>query len=325
MVVAYKQEVLTMGIVYKTKTFSEIYDSAEAFVNDAKNNFSMLDNISDDNKTILYYLLFGRYGNSPISNWDEYQFKTKLFSIMFQYGPTWQKKMEIQNTLRGLQLADLIDDGSLHELFEHTGSQNSSKTGTGSDTRSVTESGTNTGTVTTAKTGTQGISNSSSSTVEHDNTVNTDNVTTNVDNHASNPSVAPSTPSDPYAPLDYIDEQRASKNVLDGESVQDETTQTTSSGTSTTTNNLQDQTTNNLANSRTGSITDQSSTSDEVEAEDSSNNETTRTLTQGKLKAYEKLLDLLAADVTAEFLAKFRICFKQFVGWEHPLIYVEEE
>ena len=96
-----------MGIMYKTKTFSEIYSSATEFVNDAKTTFSTLDNISDENKNVLYYLLFGRYGNSPISNWDETQFKTKLFSIVFQYGPTWEKRLDLQDKLRGLTDTEL--------------------------------------------------------------------------------------------------------------------------------------------------------------------------------------------------------------------------
>ena len=47
-------------------------------------------------------------------------------------------------------------------------------------------------------------------------------------------------------------------------------------------------------------------------------------MTAGKLKAYEKLLELLDSDVTGEFINKFRICFKQFVMPERTWIYVTE-
>jgi hypothetical protein len=312
-----------MGIIYKTKTFSEIYSSASEFVNDAKTTFSMLDNISDENKTVLYYLLFGRYGNSPISNWDETQFKTKLFSIMFQYGPTWEKRLDVQEALRGLTLDQLIDDGAVHELFEHSGSQNTTKTGSGTNTRTGSESGTNTGTSTLTRTGTVGVQESGSSSTDHDATVETDNTVTDIKNHAYNPSTSPAT--NAFAPLTYIDEQHAEQNILDGQAVTDETTSTTSSGSSTTTNNLTDQTTNNLANSKSTNISDTSSTSDDIDAEDESTNETTRTLTQGTLKAYEKLINLLDTDVTGEFISKFKVCFKQFVGYEHPFLYEEAD
>lgn len=312
-----------MGIIYKTKTFSEVYDSAEKFINDAKTNFSMLDNISDDSKNVLYYLLFGRYGNSPISNWDETQFKTKLFSIMFQYGPTWEKKLNIQQTLRGLSLEQLIDDGGIHELFEHAGSQNSTKIGAGNLSRTGSETGTNTGTSTLSRTGTVGVQETGSSSTEHDANVETDNTVTDVKNHAYNPSTSPAT--NAFDPLTYIDEQHAEQNVLDGAVVTDESTSTTTSGTSTTTNNLTDQTTNNLANSKHSSVLDQTNSSDSLDAEDEATNETTRRLTQGTLKAYEKLISLLETDATGEFISKFKVCFKQFVGYEYPFLYEEAD
>ena len=38
---------------------------------------------------------------------DEEQWKYKIFSIIFQYGPTWEKRLAIQQELRGLDLAAL--------------------------------------------------------------------------------------------------------------------------------------------------------------------------------------------------------------------------
>lgn len=94
---------------YSTKLFCEIYDNAEDFLNDYKNSglydaeTNHLNNsLSDKNATTLYYLLYAKYGNNPIANLDENQFKYKMWSIIFQYGPSWAKKLDIQNKLREL-------------------------------------------------------------------------------------------------------------------------------------------------------------------------------------------------------------------------------
>ena len=443
---------------YDTKLFTEVFEDADSFVYTYQ-HIGLPQTISAQNARTLYYLLYARYGNNPIANYDEEQFKYKVFSIVFQYGPTWEKRLSVQETLRGLQLSDLIDDGGISELFAHsgssskvangvsgntrtyeedgtdtgtsavahtgtsalarTGTQALTKTGTVSsdhDVETVTdedttasglESGTNIGTSTVSRTGTQSLAKTGTDTVastgtqslehtgtvsvDHDNTVSTDNEVEDIKNHAFNPGTAPAT--DAYSPLSYVNEQNANKNVLDGQSVQNETNVTayanadtttnnlqnqtthattdtttnnltdattneaadskTTSGsgtkdatvvtdesnvntydttdtttndlTDTTTNNLTDTTTNNLASSKDGKITDSGSTSDSVLGEDSANDSMTRTLTQGKLKAYEKLLELLDADVTGDFISKFKVCFKQFVIPERTWIYVTEE
>lgn len=64
--------------------------------------------ITADSQTKLFYLLYAKYGNSPIANRDITQFKYKVFSIIYQYGPTWEKKVSIQESIRGLTEADLL-------------------------------------------------------------------------------------------------------------------------------------------------------------------------------------------------------------------------
>ena len=104
--------------MYSTKRFCEIWDDVDTFTLDYKqsplydkttvNNVVNLNNsLSDDNISKLYYLLYARYGNSPIANMDENQFKFKVYSIIFEYGPNWQKELEIQNTLRNLDISQL--------------------------------------------------------------------------------------------------------------------------------------------------------------------------------------------------------------------------
>lgn len=61
-----------------------------------------------DNVTLVYYLLYARYGNNPIANEDVTQWKYKIFSVIFQYGPTWEKKLDIQEKLRDIKDDDLL-------------------------------------------------------------------------------------------------------------------------------------------------------------------------------------------------------------------------
>ena len=262
---------------YDTKLMTEIWDEASDFLTDYQ-NVGIPTTISTQNATTLYYLLYARYGNTPIANYDETQWKYKIFSVIFQYGPTWEKRLDVQQTLRGLQLSDLTNEGAFTEIFGHQGTSSSTSSNSSSSTRTIDNDTTSTGTV----------------------TVDTDNDVEDIKNHAFNPGTAPA--QNAYTPLSYVNEQNANKNVLDG-------TQ---------------ETTNNLAG--TSDTTDQVSASGQSSASgtDSATDQTTRTITGGKLKAYEKLLELLNSDVTGEFISKFKICFKQFVMPERTWIYVSD-
>lgn len=101
-------------------TFTDIYDNAENFVNDYKTSglYNNSNKITDANATTLYYLLYAKYGNSSIRNWDETQFKYKLFSIIFMYGPSWEKRLEVQAKLRALKEEELILGAK--QIFNHS-------------------------------------------------------------------------------------------------------------------------------------------------------------------------------------------------------------
>lgn len=92
---------------YRTRKFSEIYPTVNDFLNDYT-NLGIATTITTTNATNLFYLLYARFGNSSIVNSDENQFKFKLFGTIWQYGPTWEKKLSIQASLRGLTEDDLI-------------------------------------------------------------------------------------------------------------------------------------------------------------------------------------------------------------------------
>lgn len=101
---------------YSTVLFTDIYNNEEDFLKDYNNQNSEFINkipalLDPNTATTLFYLLYARYGNSPIAFTDINQFKYRLFSIIWQYGPTWEKKLEIQAALRDLTV-DQIQQGS---------------------------------------------------------------------------------------------------------------------------------------------------------------------------------------------------------------------
>lgn len=102
---------------YRTRKFTDIYDNVDAFLADySDNGLPML--VDTTNMTTLFYLLYARYGNSTIASSDENQFKYKLFSLVFQYGPTWAKRLEIQDKVRNLTEDELRE--SAKSLYNHS-------------------------------------------------------------------------------------------------------------------------------------------------------------------------------------------------------------
>ena len=307
---------------YDTKLMTEVWSKASDFLTDYQ-NAGIPTTISNQNATTLYYLLYAKYGNTPIANYDEQQWKYKMFSIIFQYGPTWEKRLDIQTTLRGLQIADLVDNGSYRALSSQSGSETSSKTGSDNNTRTLNTTEKNTGTSALANTGTDTTASTGTQSVARTGTVGTTGETEDIKNHAFNPSTAPA--QNAYSPLNYINEQHATKNDVNSTVTNNLTDTTTNDLQNQTTHNTTSTTTNDLSRSDTGTITDARAITDSVSAENSSQNETTTVMTAGKLKAYEKLLELLDTDVTGAFINKFKVCFKQFVMPERHMIYVTEE
>ena len=307
---------------YDTKLMTEVWSSASEFLTDYQ-AAGIPTTISNQNATTLYYLLYARYGNTPIANYDENQWKYKMFSIIFQYGPTWEKRLDIQTTLRGLQIADLIDNGSYRALSSQSGSETSSKTGSDNNTRTLNTTEKNTGTSALANTGTDTTASTGTQSVARTGTVGTTGETEDIKNHAFNPSTAPA--QNAYSPLSYINEQHATKNDVNSTVTNNLTDTTTNDLENQTTHNTTSTTTNDLSRSDTGTIKDDRTITDSTSAENSSQNETTTVMTAGKLKAYEKLLELLETDVTGAFINKFKVCFKQFVMPERHMIYVTEE
>ena len=155
-----------MKPMYDTNLFCEIWDSSDKFLADYNNTGTEFTNqvppvISQQNALMTYLLLFSRYGNNPIANYDVNQFKNKIFTIIWQYGPAWEKRLSMQEDIRNLTLQEITMGTKTDWSSEGTQSQNNSGT---------------------------------------DTTIN---------NHAYNPSTAPTTQS--TNELDYIDQQQVAK------------------------------------------------------------------------------------------------------------------
>lgn len=101
-----KQISSKFGAYYNPK-FTEVWGTVEDFLADYKacDIPQMLD---DTAATTLFYLLYARYGNDIIASSDRTRFKYMLFSLIFQYGATWQKRLEIQKGLRELSPEELL-------------------------------------------------------------------------------------------------------------------------------------------------------------------------------------------------------------------------
>ena len=156
----------SMKPMYDTNLFCEIWDSSDKFLADYNNTGTEFTNqvpttISQENALMTYLLLFSRYGNNPIANYDVTQFKNKIFTIIWQYGPAWEKRLSMQEDIRNLTLQEITQGTKTDWSSEGTQSQNNSGT---------------------------------------DTTIN---------NHAYNPSTAPTTQS--TNELDYIDQQQVAK------------------------------------------------------------------------------------------------------------------
>ena len=101
---------------YRYRTFVEIFDNVNTFIELYNESpipkvLPVAQSEIGADVTTLYYMLFARYANSPIASASEEQFVTKLFLTIFQYAPTWAKRLELQHKLRSLSDEDLLKGG----------------------------------------------------------------------------------------------------------------------------------------------------------------------------------------------------------------------
>nr|DAQ30641.1 MAG TPA: hypothetical protein [Bacteriophage sp.] len=72
----------------------------------------MATNVINGNMTTLYYLLWARYASNHIRSDYPQQWKMKIMMTVFEYGPTWSKRLEIQDKMRSLS-DDEIQKGAI--------------------------------------------------------------------------------------------------------------------------------------------------------------------------------------------------------------------
>lgn len=63
---------------------------------------------SNANLTTVYYLLFARYASNHINSDYPEQWKMKVMSTIFKYGPTWAKRLQIQENVRSMSDSDIL-------------------------------------------------------------------------------------------------------------------------------------------------------------------------------------------------------------------------
>ena len=73
--------------------------------------------VTSDQVKLLYYLLYAKYGNSTIAGSDPEKWKYRLFAKVFQFGPTWIKRIELQKSIRELDLDALQTGGKV--IYNH--------------------------------------------------------------------------------------------------------------------------------------------------------------------------------------------------------------
>ena len=102
----------TFGHFY-TLTFSDNFPSAADFIREYRESelgdVNTENTLSNQSLTSLYYLLYARYGNSHTIFTDSTQFKYNVFSIIFMYGPTWERRLALQNKIRNLTDEEMMD------------------------------------------------------------------------------------------------------------------------------------------------------------------------------------------------------------------------
>lgn len=94
---------------WRQRKFNDIYPELVYFQEDYDQfKEGIIDNtVSQKGISTIWMLLSARYGNSTVASQNEEQFKMKLFSTIFMYGPTWEKRIDIQKKLRDMKIEDI--------------------------------------------------------------------------------------------------------------------------------------------------------------------------------------------------------------------------
>lgn len=115
---------------YRTRTFSEIFDSFDKFKAEyEKSSLKVAFSTPITDETTgkvftgltleqFYYMMYAHYGNSHIAYSDENQFKYYMYTIMYQEGPTVIRQREVREQLLALGEDELINGGKA--IYNHS-------------------------------------------------------------------------------------------------------------------------------------------------------------------------------------------------------------
>lgn len=101
---------------YRNPKFTDLYGDADTFLADY-NSSKIPTTLTESNARTLYYLLYSRYANRRIASSDRNRFKYDLFATIYSYGPTWEKRSEIQENLRELSDTELLTGTT--QIYNH--------------------------------------------------------------------------------------------------------------------------------------------------------------------------------------------------------------
>lgn len=111
--------------MYNTKLYQEIWNTPQEFAEAYKSSYAY-GSITDANSLLLGNLLYAKYANNPIANYDENQFKSKIWSVVFRFGRAWEKKLELQDKLKNLTDEELIQGSK--QIMNHAYNPSTSPT-----------------------------------------------------------------------------------------------------------------------------------------------------------------------------------------------------
>ena len=113
---------------FENLTFSQIWKTYDDFKDDYNELIAGFPQVASPLKVnsikTTFYLLYAKYGNNPIASDDVGQFKMQIFSTIFAYGPTWERKQEVQNSIRALTETDLLQGAK--QIYNNALNPNSS-------------------------------------------------------------------------------------------------------------------------------------------------------------------------------------------------------
>ena len=98
--------------IYNFPTFSDEFPSATEFKDYYLNCGIPAKLLDTNNINTVYYLLYAQYGNTPIAFTDENQFRYNIMTRIFMYGPSWERRLQVQDRIRALSEEEL-SNGSM--------------------------------------------------------------------------------------------------------------------------------------------------------------------------------------------------------------------